>query len=232
MSLIGSFMVWKKKARPFDSAQLDDLAQRMNVQSLLKKDVHRRYYTAKTGRVGAMSSSDVIIFDSKLRPELTDAELLALGAHEFKHLTENHQMERFWRMDLPAIALPLLGWILLFAYTSRFILLTSTTVLPLLLLTLIPASIPWVIVGVASRFANAGWHRQQETICDLAAVEYADGEALISALGKIDRMYPIKNRKTMYYRINSRLYPSDEQRAFDIRNAMNAKSQGPARTSY
>ena len=71
------------------------------------------------------------------------------------------------------------------------------------------------VVYLVGLYVNASWCRQQETNCDLSAVEFLNGEAMISALNKLNNLHPrkiIRIEKAL-----PQLYPTLEQRINDIR---------------
>ena len=66
-------------------------------------------------------------------------------------------------------------------------------------------------------FVNSKWLCQQETACDLSAVRYVYGEAMVSALIKLNNIRPKKT--TRLDRFLPKLYPTLEERINAIRTA-------------
>jgi Zn-dependent protease with chaperone function len=74
---------------------------------------------------------------------------------------------------------------------------------------------------LAGLYVNAKWLRQQETECDLSSVKFLNGEAMISALIKLNNLRLTKMMRIE--RLLHRLYPTLEQIINNIRTAVDNK---------
>lgn len=196
----------------------------MEVTKILKKSKLDRYYKTHTMR-GGLAFLDRIFFDDKYFDILLPDELLAVGAHEFTHLNQRHGLKKFLKLImLPALIGSITGSLSfnfgLIQYVPSFMNcgeIESSTFAGLL---------SFFIAYLAGLYVNAKWCRQQETSCDLSTVEFLNGEAMISALIKLNNLRPrkiIRIEKAL-----PQLYPTLEQRICDIRVvAENKKKQTP-----
>jgi len=215
MSFIYARMV---KAKPFQSDSLDRLAKTMNATKILKKGKLKRYYKVPNLIRGCMSYFDAILFDAKYYNNLSSEERLAVGAHEFNHIIQNHDIEKFKRQILPGLVIGTLLALLTFYFDlfSYFITLSQSG---RILFSVSILLVSCVIFMMASFYFNANWLRQTETQSDLSAVNFANGEALISALTKLHKLYPKKSNR-LESRLLPKTYPTLEERITAIRNAM------------
>ena len=193
------------KAKPFESEALDRLAETMKVTPILKRGKLERYYKAAPFARGCISYPDAILFDAKYFDMLSADEVLAVGAHEFNHIIKKHVPKRIIRLLLPAtIIVALIG----FLATINAALSNSATVLSNLDANNFSGlAIFFAFVFFACYYINAGWFRQQETECDLSSVEFANGEAMISALVKFRTRFP----KSSFDTNLSKVLPRDTQ---------------------
>jgi Zn-dependent protease with chaperone function len=174
-------------SQPFISESLDKLAQTMAVNTTLKKDKSSRYYLAKGNPSGTTALfNGAIIFDKKYYQMLTPEEVLAVGAHEFNHLVKKHARKKLFRVIvLPLMILVIAGLLTsalgtalhLFENSGYFVM--SGLVVVFLL-----------VCFVGSFYLNAPWLRQLETECDLSAVQFGYGEAMVTALIKLRERFP------------------------------------------
>jgi len=201
-------------AKPFTSESLDKLAQTMGANTVLKRYKNTRYYLTKGNRQGCMALfNGTFVFDKKWYQMLTPEEVLAVGAHEFNHILKKHSREVFLRVIIPAFVVsviavllfPPLSHVFPFFKTSGFGLLTQFVPVSLLLFTFF---VSWYLYSPRQR--------RQETDCDLSAVRFGYGEAMISALTKLRKRYP----KSKWSIRLIRTHPPFEQRVKDIRQAM------------
>jgi Zn-dependent protease with chaperone function len=154
-----------------------------------------------------VSFVDIVLFDANYLDELQPDELLAVGAHEFTHINQRHGTKRLLRIYLPIVII----WIIVQWSVLNF--------LGIGLIALFSVPLSFIILLVVSFYVNAKWFRQQETECDLGAVELDYGEAMISALNKLNKLRPA-NEKSLLYRLMPKTYPRLEQRIYDIQAAM------------
>ena len=200
-------------AEPFTSDPLDKLAETMNVNTVLKKDKHARYYLTKGNRQGCLPLfNGTFVFDKKWYQMLTPEEVLAVGAHEFNHINKKHSRDTFLRVIIPTFAVSAIAVLLIpllsqvFPFLGRGVISLLNQFVPVVLL---------LITFFGSWYLHSPRQRQQETDCDLSAVRFGYGEALIVALTKLRELFP----KSKW---NIRLihtHPPFEQRVQDIRQA-------------
>ena len=200
----------RRKLEPFDSPQLDELAERMGVLNRLNKK--QRYFFSRRA-YSAFSFPGGIAFGKWYWNSLDDGERTAIAAHEFSHIKSNDGIRRFLRIALPSLVITLA---IMVAISSALPYSTSV-----FLLEGVGVGIGTVLVFVLSytllALVNAPWRRRTELNCDADAAKYANGEDLIRALTLWESAISEKGRKTMRYRIVSRYYPTLAQRAETIR---------------
>jgi Zn-dependent protease with chaperone function len=223
MGILSFIMSRLWRAKPFQSDLLDRLAETMLTTEILKARKMQRYYRVKSLQAGCLSYSDAIFFDSKYCDMLLPEELLAVGAHEFNHIIKRHKIKKIKRQILPALVIGiLLGLLAFFNYDfiNHFIIFHQVGRIPSSMLV---AAISFVLLLFASFYFNAKWLRQQETQSDLCAVKFADGEALISALIKLNKLYP-KKLNGLESRFLPKTYPTIEERMDNIRAEIDRKT--------
>jgi Zn-dependent protease with chaperone function len=169
---------------------------------------------------GCLSYPDAIFFDVKYHSLLLPEEILAVGAHEYFHIIERHGMKRFARVFAPAAIIGTILGLLTFTNHGLISQIDIFNQMGNILSSICIASVSFLLLLLGLLYMNAGWNRQQETQSDLAAVKFADGEALISALIKLDKLRPRKISQ-LERRILPKTYPSLDKRITDIRTAMN-----------
>lgn len=222
LGIINSFLARLLKASPFPSESLDNIAETMQVSRILKKTKLDRYYKARL-RVGGMAFLDRIFFDATYFDMLLPDEVLAVAAHELTHLKKRHGTKKFFRLTVPSAMIGvLIGFFVFFNFASinaiPFIGSLGKVVSSLL------ATFFFGFFGlVAALFVNAKWLRSQETECDLSSVKYLNGEAMITAMIKLNNLRPQRN--TRIERFLPKLYPTIEQRINDIRAAVENKKE-------
>jgi len=213
MHVVSSVMVRLLRAQPFESEPLDQLAEKIHATSILKRDKLKRYFKSALLPVSCLAYSDAIVFNSNFYDALLPQEVLAVGAHEFNHMKMSHVTKRLPRTVLPALILAAsfgyFCWVNTHADKGLFTALT--------------AILSFLLFEVASIYVNAGWFRAQETQCDLSALEFVDGEAVISVLAKLR---PLRTSKWMngLSKILPHTHPSIDQRIKNAQEAMNRKS--------
>lgn len=223
MGILSSFICFIYKSKPFPSQPLDSLAERMDCRAILERAPLKRYYKVRFLQTCCLSYNDIVLFDAKYIEMLSADELIAAGAHEFTHIVNRHGIKRFCRILLPPIILASLVSIIVFMNQRvllKIALLSQIGLLPFIALSL---SLSFLIILLISFFANAKWNRQKETECDLNAVKFSNGEAMISALIKANQLHPV-NEKGFVYRVSPKFYPPIEQRINNIRLTMNQKN--------
>jgi Zn-dependent protease with chaperone function len=160
-----------------------------------------------------------IIFDKKYYDMLTPEEVLAVGAHEFNHLVKKHVIKNLYRSVLPSLIVSVVFGTL--AVTN----LSFSQTLPYggmdYLVSIGLATVfPFLIALLASFYVNASWLRGQETECDLCAVEFGHGEAMITALTKIRIRFHRSKWDAKLSRLFPHTYPTINQRIEIIRKAI------------
>jgi len=220
---ISSFVFsWLTNAKPFQSDLLDGLAETMRATRILKRGKLQRYYKVRLLEAGCLSYPDAVFFDAKYYDTLLPEELLAVAAHEFNHITNRHGEKRYVAVIAPALVISALVGALVFA---NYGLLSSSVFFRQsgrFLSSLFFAAFFFPLLLVASFYFNAKWFRMQEAQSDHSAVEFANGEALISALEKLRGLRPRK-MKRLESRLLPKTYPTLEQRIVGIRVAMEKK---------
>jgi Zn-dependent protease with chaperone function len=225
LGIVGSilFKVVYRKAVQFKSEPLDKLAQDIGVKSALKGK-NPKYYKMKANPRGCTSLYDgSIIFDKKYYDMLTPEEVLAVGAHEFNHLVKKDVIRNLYRSVLPSLIVSIVFGILEVTNLSfsQTLLYDGMGYLVSLGLAIV---FPFLIALLASFYVNASWLRGLETNCDLLAVEFGLGEAMITALTKIRIRFPRSKWDTKLSRLFPHTYPTIEQRIEIIRKSVdNAK---------
>jgi Zn-dependent protease with chaperone function len=201
---------------PFQSEPLDTLAEAMQVTRILKKSKLKRYYKVNFLRAGGLAYIDRIFLDAKYLDLLTPEELLAVGTHEFTHIKERHGEKRFLRTYVPSLAIACAsGFVAFFDYTSiRTLPVFANTGATLSAFGL--ATLSFFFALIAFLYVNAKWNRCQETKCDLSA---ENGEAMISALIKLDNLRGQKKPKSPLSRFLPHFYPKLDERITAIRQA-------------
>jgi len=222
---ISSFIMSRLlRAKPFQSNLLDRLAETMLSTEILRKEKLPGYFKVHFLRVGCLSYSDALFFDSKFYDMLLPDELLAVGAHEYNHIIKRHGMQRFKRIFLPALSIGiLLGVFSFFAYgfINSIVIFSQSLII---LFSLFVALISFIFLLFAFYYLNAKWLCKQETQSDFVAVEFANGEALISALKKLSKLRP-KKTNGFESRFHLKTYPTLDERIADIREYMEKKSK-------
>jgi Zn-dependent protease with chaperone function len=146
-----------------------------------------------------------------------------VAAHEFTHLKKRHGVKKFFRLTVPMATVGVV--IGLFAFYNF----TFMDQIPLVgnlgkvVVSLLAALFFGFVTLIAAFHVNAKWLRQQETICDLSAVEYLNGESMVTAVIKLNNLRPRRN--TRVERLLPKIYPSIEQRIDDIRVAAENKKK-------
>jgi Zn-dependent protease with chaperone function len=222
LGIISWLIMKASKGKPFQSESLDALAETMHVTKILRKSKLDRYYKTQTVR-GGLSSFDRIFFDAKYFDILLPEEVLAVGAHEFTHLNQRHGLKRFWRMLAPALIIGAVVGISVFFNHALIDVVPFFINLGLVLSSFAAGLFVTFCCMIVGLYVNAKWLRQQETECDLSSVKLVNGEAMISALIKLNNLRPRK--MTRFDRLLPQLYPTLEQRINAIRTAEKEKNQ-------
>jgi Zn-dependent protease with chaperone function len=155
-------------ARPFESSQLDDLAERMDATHLLSGNRRDRYFTTRVA-VPALSLGNKVLFGATYYENLTEKQRLAVAAHEFAHMLE-HKGRQNRRTIVPCLVVPLVLAAAAIGFTGS-ILLSELSMLTGFLGTFL----------VMNRL-NAGHSKHEELKCDSLAASFVDGNELISAI--------------------------------------------------
>ncbi len=188
------------KAEPFRSEVLDDLAERLKVTKILRREKIDRYYKARFLMQGGLASFDRVVFDAKYLEILLPDELEAVTAHEFTHLNQRHGRKRFWRLPMPALIIAVITVFLTYSSFGNY------------LLSILIGGVVTFCSMIVLLFLNAKWQRQQEMECDLSSVKIDKGEAMISALVKISSL---RTKSSLDIKLSKSLpqsYPTFEER--------------------
>jgi Zn-dependent protease with chaperone function len=207
------------RARRFDSSLLISLAKEMGFES--GGGAFDRYYMCKSLAAGALSFEDRVLFDQRFVESLSDEEFRAVGAHEFVHIRSNHSKKKLRRILLPIVATTALICVVASVYIFEAIdslgISFASKIEFTALLSVIPTGLVFFLSSIVVAYLNAKWLRSLETECDNTAVKYADGEALISALHKLQKIYPPRE-SGLAYRLRPKSYPKLEARILHIKS--------------
>ena len=223
MGVINELLSQLLKARPFQSEPLDNLADAMQVNKILRASKLERYYSVGFLSVVGMAFLDRIFFDSTCLQVLLPDELLAIGAHEFTHIKKRHGTKKFFRLTAPAV---IIGALMGFFVYSNF---ASINAIPIIgnLGKFVSGLLAAVFFGffalVAGLYINAKWLRSLETECDLSSVKFLSEEPMVSALIKINNLRP--RRMTRLEGWLPKVYPTIEQRINDIHKTAENKKE-------
>jgi Zn-dependent protease with chaperone function len=188
----------------------------MHVSKILKKGKLERYYKVPTLNRRCTVSCNRIFLDTNYFNMLLPEELLAVGAHEFNHINKNHNVRRFSRIIFPSSVYTIIILVILANVNIKIIPLSHGLVGIIILFAI---ALSPLFVLIAFFYINAEWLRQQETECDLSAVKFVSGEAMISALLKLKKL-DRNEKKLSDLPLAPKLYPSHKQRIADIRSAI------------
>lgn len=170
-----------------------------------------------------MAFLDRVFFDSKFLEILLPDELQAVAAHEFTHIKKRHGIKKFFRLTVPMATVGVVIGLFVF---SNFTLMDQIPIvgnLGKVVVSLLAALFFGFFTLIAAFRINAKWLRQQETICDLSAVEYLNGESMVTAVIKLNNLRPKRN--TRLEQLLPKIYPTIEQRINDIRAATENKKK-------
>jgi Zn-dependent protease with chaperone function len=157
-------------AEPFESSEMDSLAEKMNVRPLMSKDTKERYFLTRSKRVAALSLGNKVLFGSRYYGSLTDAQRLAVAAHEFGHVLAKDSEDRRRRVVTPSILVAALASVSSVAVTRSALLLECILAI---------SSLASVMLFSA---AYAEHYHEQEMRSDRMAATFVDGEALVEAI--------------------------------------------------
>jgi hypothetical protein len=222
LGILSSIIIRLQKSKSFQSEPLDRLAETMQTTEILKKGKLERYYTMRFLQEGAQAYIDTLFFDKKYYSMLEPEELLAIGAHEFNHLNNRHGKKAFLRIFCPTIITLVIIGLLVFSNYGliNFFPFFSKIDSASFSLLFVMFSFPFVLLSYFH--VNSKWLRQNETQCDLSAVKFANGEAMISALIKLDQLRA-KKRKRSDSRFAPRTHPTLDQRINYIRKSIESE---------
>ncbi len=219
---IFSFLIVRLlKAKSFQSESLDELAEAMQVNKILKRSKLDRYYRARFLLQGGMAFSDRIFFDAKYLETLLPDEVLAVGAHEFTHLNQRHGIKKFLRLILPPLIIGIIVGLIIFfnfALIGSILFVKDWGKIESIILT---GFLSFFIAYLAGLYINAKWCRQQETNCDLSSVKFLKSDVMLSSLIKLNNLRPRK--MALLDRLLPKLYPTLEQRINDIQKTFSNK---------
>jgi Zn-dependent protease with chaperone function len=189
-------------AKPFDSSELDSLAERMGVMPSLGRNPRDRYFTTGARDVTAATLGSKVVFGKSYFERLSDDERLAVCAHEFSHIMD-HDNER------SKIASSSLG-VSLILVTAAF--LGSHSVL--LAESVFCVSFLGLAGILSSRDAERS--RLQELRCDNVAASFVGGGPMIASIRLADSMLIQKSRRSLLRRSRRNQSPTVDERASAI----------------
>lgn len=217
MGIISSLLSRLLKAAPFQSDPLDNLAEAMKVNAVLKNCKLERYYNVGFLSVGGMAFLDRVFFDSTYMKVLLPDELLAVTAHEFTHLKKRHGTKKFFRLTVPAAIVGTLTGFLIFSNFGSIESISLVSSLGNVISGFLTAIFFGFFTLVAGLYFNSKWLRSLETECDLSSVKFLNGEPMIQALIKLNNLRP--RRMPRLERLLPKVYPPINQRINDIHTA-------------
>lgn len=215
------FFRFSRKLQPFDSPQLDVLAERMGV--LRQLDRKHRYFLSSRG-YSAFSFPGGIAFGRAFWNAIDDGERLAIAAHEFSHIKSRDMEKRFLRIVLPPVVVTLAVMIPLITLWVND-LPDSETLLAFIVVAVGTAAL-YSSTYTTTSLLGASWRRRMELSCDEDAARFTNGEDLIRALSLWHDAADRVGKKNIRTRIQGRFYPSLAERAAAVRAVTRAQSPG------
>jgi Zn-dependent protease with chaperone function len=155
-------------AKGVRSPELDSLAERMGVLPLLSRDPADRYLITKAKSITALSLGNKVVFGRSYYDLLTDAQRLAVSAHEFAHMLEKERGR--WSIAWSTLAISSLLTVGTFLALHSVLLSESVFCL----------SFFGTIRILSSREVERG--KLQELRCDNLATSFVGGEPMIASL--------------------------------------------------
>ncbi len=156
-------------AKPFESAEMDSLAEKMNVSGQMSKSTGQRYFLARSN-LSALSIGNKLLFGARYYSKLTEKQRLAVAAHEFGHLLGKDGEDRRKRVVAPAAFVSFVFSASSFAMSRSVLFLECTLIAAFLLST-----------SFFSLVYSRRYHKQEMHSDELAA-SFVDGEALVEAI--------------------------------------------------
>jgi len=156
-------------AKPFRSSELDSLAERMSVSSLLSVNAGERYFLTRAKNAVAICVGSKILFGERYYSSLTEGQRLAVAAHEFGHVLGD-AAERRKRLAVPVVAVSTLTALAVFLGTGSAIALMCATALG------------FVTAAVARSSLGSEHYIKHEISCDRLATSFVDEGALVEAI--------------------------------------------------
>ena len=191
--------VWYR-ATPFESRELDALAKRIGIITMLSSSPHRKYYLSKW-RTAGNTILNRIVFGERYWAMLTAEEQLAVCAHEFIHVRERDSRWKLTHTGLPSVMAALAVALLVYCSLGR-----------LTLVSVFLAVLAWVIVLSVTSSLNLGNNRRMELRCDTEAAKFVDPASLVASLQIADSLISPKVKEGRAHRRLSRSYPTIEER--------------------
>jgi Zn-dependent protease with chaperone function len=191
--------VWYR-ARPFESRELDALAERMGILAMLSHSPNERYFLSKWKTAGNTIVNRVV-FGERYWAMLTAEEQLAVCAHEFIHVRERDSHWKLTHLGLPSVIATL---VVAFA--------ASYTLGHLALVSVFLAVLAWFLVLSVTSSLNFGNNRRMELRCDTEAAKFVDPMSLVASLQIADSLISSKTKEGRRYKRISRSYPTLEER--------------------
>ena len=191
--------VWYR-ARPFESLELDALAERIGILTMLSPSRNKRYFLSKW-RTAGNTILNRIVFGERYWAMLTAEEQLAVCAHEFIHVRERDSHWKLAHTGLPSVAAAL---VVAFA--------VSYALGRLALVSVFLAVLAWILLLSVTFSLNLGNLRRMELRCDTEAAKFVDPTSLVASLQIADSLISPKVKEGRTYKRLSRSYPTIEER--------------------
>ena len=179
-------------AKPFRSAELDLLAERMSVSGHLSADPGERYFLTKAKNAAALCVGSKILFGERYYSSLTEGQRLAVAAHEFGHVLGDGAVRRK-RLAVPFVAVSTLMALAVFLGTGSAVALVCATAIGL------------VTASVARSSSGSEHYLRHEMSCDRLATSFVDEKALVGAIRVAESLRGSRPRRiaTLWKRVGA-----------------------------
>ena len=180
-------------ARPFESSELDSLVSRMSVLEKMSTNPKDRWFIGRGS--AAYSSKTRVIFGRRFYERLTEAQRLAVAAHELVHIREGDAGYAERHVTIPALV----------CWLGPF--LVSLALWRIFFVAAILGLVGLELCLFSSIYSIRGWRRAAELRCDVVAASFVDGQDLIAALRILDAFISPAQRRGLSYRLAHWMLP-------------------------
>jgi Zn-dependent protease with chaperone function len=193
LSLGAMLLRFRFGAKPFQSSELDALAERMNVQTKMSSNSGDRWFIG-LGTI-AYSTKTRVIFGMRLYERLDGSQRSCVAAHELVHIREGDHGFAERRVTIQS-ALGAVG-----------IFFISLAIWRVPLASAFLALLGWLVLLILSILLISGWRRNAELRCDTLAALYTDGSQLIAALRIQEALVNTSHRRGLIHWIMNKMFP-------------------------